>query len=364
MYKKINTYLKSLFKWYMTPAGVLSLLFIVAAFIFLAMDRFTEALATVLVWLVFLLPYKFSSISKTFLESKNFVTNRENVLKEKIEMSFAELEDRFLEYENGISRNSLEEIDAFINSKVDQVGADILNLEEELSRYIEDYKQQLETNYDYIKQATQKSNRDVQAISAIYNQLSPEFSLPVIENWTITIDGALAYVNTIKKSKPKLIVELGSGVSTVLAAQAVANNGFGKVISVEHDKRYVAETKRLLKDRGLEEYVELVVCPLKKFEIDSNEYLWYSIDGELFDQKIDLLLVDGPPARTQKHARYPAVPMLYDYLSQNCEVFLDDINRKEEIEILELWKTQYRLYPAVYSRDKTLVKLKLSDNID
>ena len=55
-----------------------------------------------------------------------------------------------------------------------------------------------------------------------------------------------------------------------------------------------------------------------------------------------MLIIDGPPENTQKWARYPAIPLLYDYMAKGCIVILDDANRKDEKEIIEMWKTEYK----------------------
>ena len=54
-----------------------------------------------------------------------------------------------------------------------------------------------------------------------------------------------------------------------------------------------------------------------------------------------MLVVDGPPEKTQSHARYPALPLFYEYLSDEAVVILDDAGRKEESEIVEMWLKDY-----------------------
>ncbi|MES9855801.1 MAG: hypothetical protein ABW166_04240 [Sedimenticola sp.] len=40
-----------------------------------------------------------------------------------------------------------------------------------------------------------------------------------------------------------------------------------------------------------------------------------------------MLVIDGPSGFIQKHSRYPALPLLFDKLSNNGMVFLDDAAR-------------------------------------
>ena len=48
-------------------------------------------------------------------------------------------------------------------------------------------------------------------------------------------------------------------------------------------------------------------------------------------------MVDGPPGRTTKLARYPAVPALREKLRPGATVMLDDCHRRDERETLRRW---------------------------
>jgi hypothetical protein len=58
--------------------------------------------------------------------------------------------------------------------------------------------------------------------------------------------------------------------------------------------------------------------------------------------KIDLLLVDGPPAfeREDTLARYPALPMFTKALTEDCTVVLDDIERRGERRVIKRWEDE------------------------
>ena len=47
---------------------------------------------------------------------------------------------------------------------------------------------------------------------------------------------------------------------------------------------------------------------------------------------------DGPPRRTQKLARYPALPLLFDHLRDGAIIIVDDGARADEQEIMQLWQ--------------------------
>lgn len=79
----------------------------------------------------------------------------------------------------------------------------------------------------------------------------------------------------------------------------------------------------------------------EKYAKQSNSK-WYDTETILSamprDEKIDLVIVDGPFRFVSPFARYPAIPFIQEFgLSENYAVFLDDTHRKEEQEIAAAW---------------------------
>lgn len=54
-----------------------------------------------------------------------------------------------------------------------------------------------------------------------------------------------------------------------------------------------------------------------------------------------MLIVDGPPGRVNKDARYPALPLLHERLNPGAHVFLDDATRPDERRILTQWLAEF-----------------------
>ncbi|NOG31629.1 hypothetical protein HLB35_07335 [Halomonas sp. TBZ9] len=67
---------------------------------------------------------------------------------------------------------------------------------------------------------------------------------------------------------------------------------------------------------------------------------WYPLHFENI-QQIELLVVDGPPEGTCSYARYPAVPALHERMAADVEVWIDDANRQDEIDICKRWAELY-----------------------
>ena len=53
----------------------------------------------------------------------------------------------------------------------------------------------------------------------------------------------------------------------------------------------------------------------------------------------DFLLADGPPQEknSAREARYPAFPLLRDFLADNALIFVDDANRHSERKMIDRW---------------------------
>jgi hypothetical protein len=93
--------------------------------------------------------------------------------------------------------------------------------------------------------------------------------------------------------------------------------------------------------------VELIYSPLRDYVApNGNHFLYYSCEEKfaMLAKSLEgrrahiLVVVDGPPGATNLHARYPAMPIMLQYLaSQQLDFLMDDYIRKEEKEIVDLW---------------------------
>jgi glycosyltransferase involved in cell wall biosynthesis len=156
--------------------------------------------------------------------------------------------------------------------------------------------------------------------------------------WVVLPDFIQHFIELVKESKPSTIVECGSGLSTLVGGYMVKNKIIKNFISIEHEEQFYEATLDDLKKHTLEKYVTLLYAPLKRISINGEEWFWYNTDRfETTINQIDLLLVDGPPGKIQKHSRYPAFPLLKKFFHKNTAVVLDDSNRPDEKEIINRW---------------------------
>ncbi|MDR1284849.1 MAG: class I SAM-dependent methyltransferase [Campylobacteraceae bacterium] len=184
-------------------------------------------------------------------------------------------------------------------------------------------------------------------------------ALPHTRGWPMSPDILLKLHEYIASVKPKKIVEFGSGVSTVVICDALQQNGFGTLYSIDHLEQFGEQTLQNIKKESLEKFVDLRIVPLELWQDehmceDKESVFWYQKKLIEDIQDIDLLIVDGPPGVTCQYARYPALPALYDKLSPNVQVWLDDTSRGEEKEICKTWADKYDMDIKYFPLEKGL----------
>ena len=200
-----------------------------------------------------------------------------------------------------------------------------------------------------------RDRKDILAMQAL-QPLSKEF-LP----WSqaaMRPSGLLAVLNDIVINNRQFIVECGGGISTFYTARLLSQRG-GHLYSIEHDEGWAGLLQSSLDREGLSQWATVIHAPLATSSHSWNGAEWYDEEKLhcLADKgKIDLLVVDGPPAYSERlrYARYPAVPFFKDYLAEDYTVVLDDINRRGEQEIAARWGQQLKIKFALRFLDGTI----------
>lgn len=178
--------------------------------------------------------------------------------------------------------------------------------------------------------------REIEALLQLFHDTAPRAPMPSSGDFALNPTDLLALLHIVDTKRPDLIVELGSGTSTVWLAYACERLG-ARLVSYDHDHTYAERTRALLAAHGLAAVAEVREAPLVPVVVDGVEHLWYD-NAKMRDlHGIDLLLVDGPPEATGEQARFPALPVLADKLSMRATVILDDANRDGEQEALRRW---------------------------
>jgi len=174
--------------------------------------------------------------------------------------------------------------------------------------------------------------------------LNHPYPIPFGGDWALTPDAAAVLAREVVIKGPGTIVELGSGVSTLMVGRLLRQIGDGKLISLDHDPKWAEETRRNILASGLQDYVEVLDAPLVKQQIDGKEFIWYQIPDKVKQiEQIDMLTVDGPPQTSDSTvlARYPALPAFAAQLSEHAVIFVDDAKRIPETEMVKKWLQKY-----------------------
>ena len=189
-----------------------------------------------------------------------------------------------------------------------------------------------------ILKLSDQNNIQMEAMQSLYSIFQFNTPLPATRKMAASPDFLKLVVETILTEKPKLVVELGSGISTILAGKALEKNGDGDLISIDNDDKYAELTRKKICQEKLSDITQVVTAELKMHPINGQNYMWYepSFVKEI-KQNIDLLIIDGPPRIINKNARFPAIPLLKEYFTDDTVILLDDGRRKDEQNTVKLW---------------------------
>jgi predicted O-methyltransferase YrrM len=184
--------------------------------------------------------------------------------------------------------------------------------------------------------------RQVEAIQNLSAMLPASDVLPATRGWAASPDLILVLVDQVIAQRPSLVVECGSGASTLWLALALRRFEIdGRVVALEHDPVYAGKTRDFLARHGVSDVAEVRDAPLEDLSLADGSYPWYARRAWKDLTGIDLLFVDGPPAATGARARYPALPSLREALNPASTVVLDDLVVPDMRETLRLWLDAY-----------------------
>ncbi len=149
---------------------------------------------------------------------------------------------------------------AAVDKKARTIDARLAKIEEDLVAL----RTIVRTRDDRAQQRLKAALASLTNVISILPELNVKGAVPTFphQGFEITGEEAAFLFHLVRRHRPKLILELGSGSSTVLFAAALRANGAGRVISVEHDALHARHTAQLLEQAGLSDRVELMLAPL------------------------------------------------------------------------------------------------------
>jgi len=200
----------------------------------------------------------------------------------------------------------------------------------------------VETDANEIKREIRQTFRQLEALQNLNTLLPANDVLPATRGWAASPDLLVVLVDLVISERPSLVVECGSGASTLWLALAMRRFGIdGRIIAFDHDPVFGGRTRDLLARHDVRDLAEVRDAPLESFSLEGETYSWYARSAWADVTGIDLLFVDGPPATTGHQARYPALPLLSGSLSPAATVVLDDLVVPDMQKVLGLWLDAY-----------------------
>jgi Methyltransferase domain len=269
---------------------------------------------------------------RTINDSMKYVTKASQTTINRLNDTASQI--RILRELNSATRDRIDAFAEAILADIAQVQLDGLEHDSALGR--------LETE---LKRALLRANRDrdrvvgeLHGIVALYSVFQPERPYPDFGPRSIAAGLAKHYVEKILRDRPRVVIEVGSGLSTLLSARALEEIGSdGHVFALEHERDWAELTKASLEDHGLAHRATILYAPLTEIRIESEVWKWYYLNNVDLPTGAQLLLIDGHPQSTGSPARYPALPTLIDYLTDDAVILVDDGIRQEEVPVVERW---------------------------
>jgi predicted O-methyltransferase YrrM len=234
--------------------------------------------------------------------------------------------------------------------RLDQVAGRLGELEERLQHAaagITDLPGRLEKQFTRAANAAASAFSDdvytkVESHAGLHALITPRAPMPSLSGWALAADTLHAVATRLWDSRPELVVECGSGSSSVWLGYLLERLGVGQIVSLEHDQRYLEASRALVRAHGLEKIVEIRHAPLETWTDSAGvDYQWYASRAFEDLANIGLLLVDGPPGSTGHQARYPAGPLLFPRCREDAVVVLDDIKRPAERTVTDRWLVEW-----------------------
>ncbi len=277
----------------------------------------------------------------------------------------------------------------------------LVHLENRMEQLFIQQTNQIQQATNALGQHVTKSLADqrqhTQALTALQHYLEKGEQPLNFGAWSMSIDTLNYLVRQIEKNNYDVIIEFGSGTSTVVLAKAVAqrltsqrysqitkNNNKQlayedieshslthatesqassllhtaeydlprQILSFEQDRSHFNQTKQTLNSHGVSQVVELVLAPLIPARCSAQPTeqrpLFYDAEKQLerlaclFEQRTAriLVIVDGPfSPKDNPLIREPALGTVLQYLSaQPIDILLDDTQRSGEQQVLEHWQ--------------------------
>lgn len=228
-------------------------------------------------------------------------------------------------------------------------------------------EQRLQAIEQVQRNATLTITRQLEAFIQLQTLIGP---IPgQLHGWPISADFALHMLQRLLAEPPELVIEFGSGTSTFLLLQGLAQaypqrsgsaqgaRSTPQLLSFEHLPQFHQLTAELIVPCRLRRHAQLLLAPLEPWSDATGSYSTYSQLECITRTAVALrrkrqrplrrvlVIVDGPPGATGPQARYPALPALLRAIPADparplqITLLLDDMIRADEQATAAAWQT-------------------------
>jgi predicted O-methyltransferase YrrM len=202
-----------------------------------------------------------------------------------------------------------------------------------------------------IQARSDESRGLVEASVALYQAIHPVAPLPPMTGYALAPDAALKLYELVRKKQPRVAVEMGSGVSSVVIGYALKAQGSGHLFSLEVNEEYARRTRAELEVHGLADWVTVMPAPLREVDVDGASRRWHDPTPLAQLDHIDFVFDDGPPRVLGPHLRDAALPMLRPKLSHDA-VYMMNFVAGEERRTVSDWLRKFPEFHAEWLETK------------
>ena len=178
------------------------------------------------------------------------------------------------------------------------------------------------------KDASWEHYRQSEFYSQLLRLLDLKAPIPSTRSWAASPDVLLTLHELAQSCTPARILDLGSGMSTLVLAKSAPK---ASVISIDNSEEFAGKTQKMLETHGVTN-VDVRVAPLTPHASGVD---WYDLSKLGDISNIDLLFIDGPPGSKNPKARHPAIAECAAKLNPRAIVVIDDAGRDGEKDMAQ-----------------------------
>jgi hypothetical protein len=166
------------------------------------------------------------------------------------------------------------------------------------------------------------------------------------------------------ETKPKNVLELGSGLTTLIASYALKKNGFGKVVSWDCIETRASGNRDLMNSHGQLKYGEILDVKISQSKKIDGTKSWFNQQPE---GKIDFLVVDDSLEPPVTPGGKDVMKSLGPYLNIGCTILLHGRKRTGDSETLRHWldsETELLLVHTAQTKTNTYWVLRFAPPVE